>query len=639
MASTYSDLKFELIGTGDQSGTWGTTTNDNIGTAIEQAITGFGNPIFTTDANLTITLTNTVALQTARALVLNATSSGSLTATRELVVPTIEKQYIVQNNTTGSQSITVKTSAGTGITVPNGKKMHLYVDGVNVVDAVSHFSSLTLAAALPVLSGGTGVTTSTGSGNNVLSTSPTLVTPILGTPTSVTLTNATGLPLTTGVTGLLPVANGGSGTATPAIVAGTNVTVSGSWPNQTINATGSGDVVGPGSATDNALARFDLATGKLIQNSVGILSDAGALTGLTGITSSGSITFASLTAGRVTYAGTAGLLVDSASLTFDGTTLTAAGFAGPLNGTVGATTANTGAFTTLSATGVATFSAGTVSLPAITTTGDTNTGIFFPAADTIAFAEGGAEAMRIDSSGNVGIGTTSPVSKLHVYGTGQIGTIESSGDYSSSGSGFIRYKDSTGNRGYVGFGGTSNLMTISNTLTSGVINFETNGSERMRIDSSGKVGVGTVSATSLLQTAGSSSVSAFKTPNIAEVNTVSATAATGTINYDVTTQSVLYYTSNASGNFTVNFRGSSGTTLNTVMSTGESLSATFLVTNGATAYYNSAVTVDGVSVTPKWQGGTAPTSGNASSIDSYTYVIIKTGSAAFTVLASQTKFA
>ena len=133
MASTYSDLKFELIGTGDQSGTWGTTTNDNIGTAIEQAITGFGNPIFTTDANLTISLTNTVALQTARALVLNATSSGSLTATRELVVPTIEKQYIVQNNTTGGQSITVKTSAGTGITVTNGRKAHLYVDGTNVI--------------------------------------------------------------------------------------------------------------------------------------------------------------------------------------------------------------------------------------------------------------------------------------------------------------------------------------------------------------------------------------------------------------------------------------------------------------------------------------------------------------------------
>jgi hypothetical protein len=143
-----------------------------------------------------------------------------------------------------------------------------------------------------------------------------------------------------------------------------------------------------------------------------------------------------------------------------------------------------------------------------------------------------------------------------------------------------------------------------------------------------------------LQTfSGTSSNASHKATNMLEVATVSATAATGTINFDNTTQSVLYYTSNASGNFTLNFRGSSGTTLNTVMSTGESLSATFLVTNGTTAYYNSAVTVDGVSVTPKWQGGSAPTSGNASSIDSYTYVIIKTGSAAFTVLASQTKFA
>ena len=124
-----------------------------------------------------------------------------------------------------------------------------------------------------------------------------------------------------------------------------------------------------------------------------------------------------------------------------------------------------------------------------------------------------------------------------------------------------------------------------------------------------------------------------------ETTTVSATAATGTINYDALTQVVLYYTTNASGNFTVNFRGNSGTSLDSVMSTGQSLSATFLVTNGSTAYYNSAVQVDGSSVTPKWQGGTAPTSGNASSVDSYTYVIIKTGSAAFTVLASQTKFA
>jgi hypothetical protein len=154
------------------------------------------------------------------------------------------------------------------------------------------------------------------------------------------------------------------------------------------------------------------------------------------------------------------------------------------------------------------------------------------------------------------------------------------------------------------------------------------------------VAPGTATTFTALQTfAGTSSNADLKTSNIIETATVSATAATGTIAYDITTQSVLYYTTNASGNFTVNFRGSSGTSLDTLMATGESMSVTFLVTNGATAYYNSAVQVDGSAVTPKWQGGTAPTSGNASSIDSYTYVLIKTGTATFTVLAAQTKFA
>jgi hypothetical protein len=141
------------------------------------------------------------------------------------------------------------------------------------------------------------------------------------------------------------------------------------------------------------------------------------------------------------------------------------------------------------------------------------------------------------------------------------------------------------------------------------------------------------------QTFSNSTGGSAKFPNILEAITVSATAATGTIALDVITQSILYYTTNASGNFTLNFKGDGTTSLNTLMATGESISATFLVTNGSTAYYNSAVTVDGNSVTPKWQGGTAPTSGNASSVDVYNYVVIKTGSAAFTVLASQTKFA
>tara|TARA_R110000868_G_scaffold410378_2_gene698227 strand:+ start:494 stop:964 length:471 start_codon:yes stop_codon:yes gene_type:complete len=141
-----------------------------------------------------------------------------------------------------------------------------------------------------------------------------------------------------------------------------------------------------------------------------------------------------------------------------------------------------------------------------------------------------------------------------------------------------------------------------------------------------------------LTLAGTTAALASVLTNAAEIITLSATAATGTIAYDVTTQSVLYYTSNASANWTVNFRASSGTSLNTAMSTGQSLTVVFLVTQGTTAYYNNAVQVDGSSVTPKWQGGTAPTAGNVSSVDIYTYTIVKTGSAAFTVFASQTQF-
>jgi hypothetical protein len=149
----------------------------------------------------------------------------------------------------------------------------------------------------------------------------------------------------------------------------------------------------------------------------------------------------------------------------------------------------------------------------------------------------------------------------------------------------------------------------------------------------------TFTATQTLQ--GSSSALALVLNDTAEVVTVSATAATGTINYDVTTQSVLFYTTNASGNFTVNLRASSGTSLNTALATGQSVTVAFLVTNGATAYYNTSVQVDGTTsgVTTRWQGGTAPAAGNASSVDIYSYTVIKTGSATFSVFASQTRFA
>ena len=119
-----------------------------------------------------------------------------------------------------------------------------------------------------------------------------------------------------------------------------------------------------------------------------------------------------------------------------------------------------------------------------------------------------------------------------------------------------------------------------------------------------------------------------------ERTTVSATAATGTINFDASTQGVLYYTTNASGNWTLNVRGSSGATLNSILNTGDAITVSFLVTNGSTAYYQTAFQIDGSAVTPKYSGGTAPASGNASSIDVYTFTIIKTASATYTVFGA-----
>jgi hypothetical protein len=217
MSSTYStNLAIELIGTGDQAGNWGSTTNTNLGTLLEQAISGYVTQAVSTGATTTLAMTNG-ASATARNMFIELTGTGG--ASTNLVVPANKKLYFIYNNTTGA--VTVKVSGLTGVSVPAAAKMVLVSNGTDIVVAENYLASLTLGAALPVLSGGTGVTTSTGSGANVLATSPTLVTPILGTPTSGTLTNCTFPTLNQNTTGTaaglsvtLAVASGGTGVTT-----------------------------------------------------------------------------------------------------------------------------------------------------------------------------------------------------------------------------------------------------------------------------------------------------------------------------------------------------------------------------------------------------------------------------------------
>lgn len=434
MSSSYSSLKFELIGTGEQSGSWGVTTNANIGTAIEQAIVGMAtltSSDFTSNVAV-LTLTNTNAAQDARALCL-VVASGALSAAGTIEVPAIEKPYIIINN--DSFNVTVKVTGLTGVVVPAGKRTVVYNNGTDVGNQIDYLPSLSLGAALPVASGGTGLTS---------------------TPAN----------------GALDIGNG-SGFTRTTLTAGSNVTITN----------------GPGSITIAAAAAG---------GTVSSVSGTGTVNGIT------------------------------------------------LTGTV-------------------------------TTTGDLTLGGALSGVDLATQVTGTLPVA------NGGTGATTLTGIIKGSGTSALSAATAGTDFVAP--------------------GTATTFTALQTFTGTASNLD------------------------------------MKVSNVLETATVTATAATGTINFDVTTQSVLFYTSNASANWTVNFRASSGTSLNTAMASGESVTAAFLVTQGSTAYYNTAVQVDGASVTPKWQGGTAPSSGNANGIDVYTYTIIKTGAATFTVLASRTQFA
>jgi len=244
----------------------------------------------------TSTGTGSVVLNTSPTLItpaLGTPASGVLTNATGLPLTTAVTGILPIANG-GSGTATPAIVAGTNVTVsgtwPN-QTVNATASGSGTVTSVSVVSANGLAGTVATATSTPAITLSTSitgvlKGNGTAISAATAGTDYLapggalGTPASGTLTNTTGLPLTTGVTGTLPIANGGTGTTTPSIVVGTNVTVSGTWPNQTVNSTasGTGDVVGPASATDNAITRFDTTTVKLIQNSLVTVADDGAIT-------------------------------------------------------------------------------------------------------------------------------------------------------------------------------------------------------------------------------------------------------------------------------------------------------------------------------------------------------------------------
>ena len=457
MASTWSALKIELLETGANSGTWGTATNVNLGDAIlGEAITGQATVDFATDADVTITLTDSSTSQAARNLRLNITESSSgVGSVRNLILGSgcqIEKFYLINNTGTGAK--TVKNTSGTGISVPAGKATLVFNNGTNVVDAASYFTSLTLGSALPVASGGTGLTAGTSGG-------------VLAYTASGTLASSAAL------TQYGVVYGGGAGVAPSATANGTT--------GQVLTATTSGAPSWASPATSGTVTSVAVSGGTTgLTTSGGPITTSGTVT-LAGTvaTTNGGTGLTSFTSGGVVYASSTSALATGSALTFDGTNFNSTGIVGSTNanGLRAYLLANTGYYAQVSnESGNAVWSA----------VGGNDAFSVFKIA--------GAEGMRLTSTG-LGIGTSSPAYKLDVQQSGtavaRIGTTNGSG---SPGSALILQGSVASKNWLIGssYYATSGGLEFTPSTTNGGTTFTT---PSMTLDASGNLGLGTTSPT------------------------------------------------------------------------------------------------------------------------------------------------
>jgi hypothetical protein len=285
-------LGLALPTTGDLSGTWGTTVNDSITSLIDSAVAG--TTTLSANADVTLSTTNGAANQARNAVILWTASNGA--TTRTVTAPAQSKAYVVINAGTGSVIIkgSGTVSPYNGVTVPSGTKSLIAWNGSDFVKVVSNPVVLTtdVSGTLPIANGGTGTTSTTFTN---LATNVTGTLPIANGGTGTTST--TFANLATNVTGTLPVVNGGTGTTTPALVAGTNVTISGTWPNQTINSTGGGPGGGTVTSVGMTVPTFLSVAGSPVTTSgtLAVSLSGTALPIANGGTGTTSTTFANLT--------------------------------------------------------------------------------------------------------------------------------------------------------------------------------------------------------------------------------------------------------------------------------------------------------------------------------------------------------